>query len=75
MSMSKQDFIALANKINEHNHVASSPANDLTPFTSDQLETLGDFCRRQNSNFMRERWIGYIKGENGPSGGSIRKVA
>jgi hypothetical protein len=36
------------------------------------LEHLADFCQEQNPNFMRERWLGYIKGRNGKNGGAIR---
>ena len=27
----------------------------------------------ENPRFNRERWLGYIAGENGPSGGQITK--
>lgn len=29
---------------------------------------LADFCQSQNPRFNREHWLGYIAGENGPSG-------
>lgn len=57
MSMSKKDFIALADEIRH---------DGLTP---EQLDSLASFCKRQNSNFMKDRWLGYIAGTNGPSGG------
>ncbi len=60
MSMSKKDFIALAN------HIKTSRA----PFTTEVLDVLADFCKEQNSNFLRDRWLGYIAGKNGPSGGA-----
>jgi hypothetical protein len=71
MSMSKKDFIALADEIQEHNRIAAHPANaDRTQqFNADQLETLATFCKRQNPNFMRGRWLGYIAGECGKNGG------
>jgi hypothetical protein len=69
MAMSKQDFIALADAIREHNTLASTAE---TPFTDAHLETLAHFCKRQNYNFMKSRWVGYIAGENGPSGGAIK---
>ena len=72
MSMTKQDFIALADAIAEHNRIARNTGVTDT-FNAYHLETLADFCRSQNSNFMRERWLGYIAGENGKNGGSIRK--
>ena len=67
MSMSKQDFIALADDIRYHN---SFESND--KLTDGQIDMIASFCKRQNSNFMKDRWIGYIKGENGPSGGSVK---
>ena len=63
MSMSKKDFIALADAIN-------AVENDDDWFSSRQLNILADFCQSQNPNFMRERWLDYIAGECGPNGGS-----
>lgn len=74
MSMSKKDFIALADEIMEHNRVALN-RHDMSGFTSDQIQSLADFCQSQNSNFMRDRWLGYISGECGSNGGTIRKPA
>lgn len=62
--MSKKDFIALAD------YLRTSPF----PFTDDQLEVIASFCKAQNSRFNRERFLGYIKGENGPSGGKVKQV-
>jgi len=61
--MSKKHFIKLADYIRESVKYAD------TPFTDAQIEHLADFCHEMNPNFNRERWIGYIKGANGPSGG------
>ena len=66
MSMSKQDFIALADAIREHNRCEGEP------FDEHQLETLATFCRRQNHAFKYERWMDYIKGECGPNGGAVK---
>lgn len=75
--MSKKDFIALADAIREHNvtHRPEAPYSEDAQFTDGQIKTLADFCREQNPRFMRERWLGYIAGECGPNGGSIRKSA
>ena len=70
MSMSKQDFIALADAIKQH-HLMVSRGHG-TAFTTDQLATLADFCKGQNSGFMEGRWLGYIRNENGPSGGAVK---
>ena len=65
MSMSKKDFIALADFLKAR---TITPNNGGT-FTPYQIEQLADFCQWQNSNFNRERFIAYINGECGPSGG------
>jgi hypothetical protein len=78
MAMSKKDLIALADAIRSHNqsadnHSLAQRGSTLnSPFTPVQLDTLADFCRSQNARFMRERWLGYISGENGKNGGAIR---
>lgn len=81
MSMSKQDFIALADTLRElHTFIGE---DETTPQIKqgryDQwqrtVNALADFCRAQNSNFMRDRWLGYIAGENGKSSGRVKKAA
>ncbi len=67
--MSKKDFIALADTIKYHNRHAD---ND-DQFTPNQLETLASFCRGQNCDFKKQRWLDYIAGECGPSGGAVKK--
>jgi hypothetical protein len=71
MAMSKQDFIALADAIREHNELQEGTVNPIT-FGPFHLNTLANFCQSQNPRFMRERWFGYIRGENGKNGGAIR---
>lgn len=60
--MSKKHFIALAEKLRD------------TPiiFTDEQLYLLASFCEEQNHKFKTSRWIGYIRGECGPSGGKVK---
>ena len=67
MSMSKQDFVALADAIREHNQYENKPK-----FTEDHLNTLILFCRGQNNRFMSGRWKDYIAGECGPNGRAIK---
>ena len=64
--MSKQDFVALADAIREHNKYEGDK------FTDDQLNTLASFCRGRNSAFMESRWMDYIVGKCGKSGGAIK---
>lgn len=75
MAMSKQDFIALADTIREHNEaktrVWGANANRML-FNDEQLDALEAFCKQQNPRFMAGRWRAYIKGECGKSGGAIK---
>ncbi len=65
--MSKKHFIALADAIRDHNRYGPAP------FTQEQIGALASFCRDQNGNFLAQRWVDYIAGECGPSGGAIKR--
>jgi hypothetical protein len=62
--MTKKHFIALADAIKQAPEYT-------TPFTYGQLEVLANFCESQNSNFNRQRWMEYVRGECSPSGGKV----
>lgn len=66
MSMSKKDFIALAQAIKDHHRSCDEEAG--YKFSEDQLDTLACFCARQNPQFKRDRWLGYIDGSNNANG-------
>ena len=79
MSMSKKDFIALADSIKEFNRTAfwGTDKNGVrgtqnAPVQGDTLKMLADFCQSQNPNFMRDRWLDYIAGKCGKNGGAIK---
>lgn len=61
--MTKKHFIELADYIRENKAI----------FPPKTIEVLAGFCHNQNSNFNKARWIGYIRGENGPSGGKVKQ--
>jgi hypothetical protein len=61
--MTKKHFIRLAEYIRDSKQYAG------VAFTDAQIAHLADFCHEANPRFNRERWIGYIKGENGKNGG------
>ncbi len=63
MSMTKKDFVALADAIREHNRFEHDQ------FKEQQLESLSVFCKQQNSSFMKDRWLDYIAGNCGQNGG------
>ena len=63
--MTKKHFIRLAEYIRDSQKYAG------VAFTDAQINHLADFCHEANPRFNRERWIGYIKGENGKNGGSL----
>ena len=60
--MTKKHFIALADVIKD----APSLFNDTARFA------LARFCGRQNPQFNEKRWLAYIAGECGPSGGRVK---
>lgn len=66
MSMSKKDFIELAD------HIRFSMGDEGIEWTEEQLNVLASFCGTQNCRFLRQRWLAYIKGKCGPSGGEIK---
>jgi hypothetical protein len=72
--MSKKHFIALADAIRNYNEHAFDAPNIASPrkFEHTQLYALADFCRTQNPNFNRERWLDYIAGKCGPNGGAVK---
>jgi hypothetical protein len=73
--MTKQNFIALADAIRRRNYLPNGiPNNHEDRVTLDNIEFLADFCQSQNPAFKRDRWIGYLYGQNGPNGGSVAAV-
>ena len=68
-SMTRKQFVALADSIREHNRLARF--NDENAFTNDQLAALARFCASENPRFKRERWLDYIAGRCGPNGGTV----
>lgn len=70
MSMSKKDFIDLADRVRFHNQLAEIPGTH-DHFTPDQISFLAEFCKSQNPAFMRDRWLDYIAGKCGKNGGKV----
>ena len=78
MSMSKKDFIALADALKA---VKPGPRECFTSASNHEqalhtwgqcVDRVADVCQYGNPNFMKGRWLGYIAGTNGPSGGSTK---
>lgn len=78
--MSKKHFVALADALKRLQPDMGLPTSISTPQGHAELngkqaqwlltrDTLADFCKSQNGNFNRARWIAYINGECGPNGG------
>ena len=64
--MTKKHFIALAEAMRLEFPVTTDSAAAVDMYL--RLERrIADFCDAQNKNFDRNRWLGYIRGENGPS--------
>jgi hypothetical protein len=62
---SNKDYVALADHIKMHNSI-TAPENH---FNDTHLSSLADHMKSQNSAFMKDRWLGYVKGSNGKNGG------
>lgn len=76
MSMSKKDFIALADVIRAKNEPFKRgdfyPHSSQGFFDRELTGTLADFLTAQNPRFNRSRWLAYIAGDCGPSGGAVK---
>src|SRR5271166_5021243 len=70
MSMSKRDFVALADALR-----AEKPGDNWNPNKRVQweldVEAIADVCAASNPRFKRDRWMSYIAGECGPNGGRL----
>lgn len=82
--MTKRHFIELAETVKRHRPVERPDVTDPTGRSQQwrdefaqwliMRDALADFCARQNPRFNRERWLGYINGECGPSGGAVKET-
>lgn len=82
--MTKENFIALADALKTRNPVYNRGVGDSlytegyeagrVSHHSEIVDLLADFCRSQNPQFNRERWLAYIAGECGPNGGTIKPL-
>jgi hypothetical protein len=66
MSMTKKDFLALADMIRKANSIR--PEGNPRAFGEYAIGLLADFCKAQNPLFKRALWIDYIDGRAGPNG-------
>ena len=64
--MTRKHCITLAQDIIRHNRCQDDK------FTPNQLITLAEFCKDENSNFNQQIWLDYIAGKCGPSGDKLR---
>lgn len=72
--MSKKHFIMLADALRRERPAPHWDANKHTQWGLD-VKAVADVCAQDNPRFNRERWLGYIMGECGPSGGAIKTHA
>ena len=67
--MTKKHFIALADWMKDHSSKSLSGG-----FTDSHIQSLANFCEAQNPRFNRQRWIEYIAGKCGKSGGKVKQA-
>jgi hypothetical protein len=79
VSMTKRDFVALADCVRELKPVFSDYSADREAYgaADDQwyetVKRLAVFCERQNYDFDRQRWLDYVNGVCGPNGGNCKE--
>jgi hypothetical protein len=71
MSMSKRDFVALADALRREKPGENWNPNKRVQWELD-VKAIADVCAVANPRFKRERWMSYIAGECGPNGGRLR---
>lgn len=74
--MSKKHFIALADALRRTKPIPPSEdeyGDGQENQWEQDVEEISAVCRQFNPQFNKERWLGYINGDNGPSGGTIKK--
>ena len=69
--MTKKHFIALADALKESRPIMPLDSDKGRQWCKD-VHTIGDCLDRANPQFNRERWLDYIEGKCGPSGGAIK---
>lgn len=67
MSMSKKDFVGLADVLKRWQGTPD--------LSNDVLWDIADFCERANPDFKRGRWLDYIAGKCGPGGKDLTAKA
>ena len=75
MSMSKRDFVSLADAIRQDLCGFRMVYDENTPDVSvaKVVDMLARFCKHQNYAFKEDRWRSYLAGECGPNGGAVKK--
>lgn len=70
MSMSKKDFIALADALRAERPASNWSLNKMAQWELD-VRAVADACEAANPRFNRELWMDYVCGLCGPSGGKL----
>lgn len=66
--MSKRDFIVIAEALRQTKPKDGAALDSHAQWQQD-CNAIADVLRGTNPRFLRERWLGFIDGTNGPSGG------
>ena len=70
----KKEYIALADALRRANPINTDLADSAVAIDQYQrdVRAVADACESLNPRFNRSRWLAYLAGECGPSGGTNR---
>ena len=69
--MSKKHFVMLADALRAEKPASHWNPNKMTQWELD-VKAIADVCARCSPNFKRDRWMDYVNGLCGPSGGALK---
>jgi hypothetical protein len=77
--MTKKHFIQLADTIKSQrpfslalSEICNAESRAAFIQWEQMRDALADFCKAQNPNFNRDRWLDYIAGKCGKNGGKVK---
>lgn len=70
--MSKRHFIELADVLRRNKPDPMTDTGSTVALWAKLRDDIADVCKSENRAFNRDRWMDYIDGKCGPSGGAVK---